>query len=149
MDRNELPLEPCQLVVPWGWFKMIYGPMICLALTMHLSCTDTKIISKQTEMIFHMTHVIFQFHQVRPKRFMSLLYARHKPCSYLVVTLTLSLNDRSKHRLEPRHLGAPSDGSKIIFEPMVCSAQTVFLSCVNISTISKRTETRFFLGLVT
>jgi hypothetical protein len=38
------------------------------------------------------------------------------------------------------HLGVPSGASKTIFEPMVCSAQTLHLSCVKISTISKHTE---------
>jgi hypothetical protein len=38
--------------------------------------------------------------------------------------------------LEPRHLGVPSDVSKMISEPVVCSAQTVHLSCLKISTIS-------------
>jgi hypothetical protein len=67
MDRNELPLEPRQLAVPLGSFKMISVPMVCLALTVHLSCTDTNTISEQTETRFHMTHVVYQFHGGRPK----------------------------------------------------------------------------------
>jgi hypothetical protein len=38
---------------------------------------------------------------------------------------------------------------KMIFEPMVCSVQTVHLLCVKISTISNRTETSFHLCLLT
>jgi hypothetical protein len=41
---------------------------------------------------------------------------------------------------DPRHLGVPSGASKTIFEPMVRSTQTVHLSCIKISTISKWTE---------
>jgi hypothetical protein len=32
---------------------MISGPMVCLAKTMHLSCTDTNTVSKWTETRFH------------------------------------------------------------------------------------------------
>ena len=39
--------------------------------------------------------------------------------------------------------------SKMIFEPMVCLAQTVHISCINCSTISKQTETSFHLSLGT
>jgi hypothetical protein len=43
---------------------MIFEPMVRLVLTVHLSCTNTNNVSKQTEMRFDMTHVIEQFHQV-------------------------------------------------------------------------------------
>ena len=55
--RNELRLEPRHLVVPSGASKMISEPMVRLAQTMHLSCTDTNTVSKQKEVRFHMTHV--------------------------------------------------------------------------------------------
>jgi hypothetical protein len=71
---------------------MISKAMVCLVLTMHLSCTDNKTVSKQTDMRFHMMHVIYQFHRVRPKLFLSLWYARRKLCTYLAVTLALSPN---------------------------------------------------------
>jgi hypothetical protein len=57
MDQNELPLEPRHLGVPLGVAKMISEPMEWLAQIVHLSCTDTNTISKQTKMRFHMTHV--------------------------------------------------------------------------------------------
>ena len=69
--------------------KTISEPMVCLAQTMHLSCTDTNTVSNWTEMRFHMTHVTYEFHQVRPKGFLSLRYFganrapilhRHKRC---------------------------------------------------------------------
>ena len=51
--------------------------------------------------------------------------------------------------VELHHLGVISGASKIISEPMVCSAQTVHGSCVKIRTISKRTKTSFQLSFVT
>ena len=53
--------------------------------------------------------------------------------------------DQNEIPHDPRHLGVPSGATKMISEPMACSAQTVHLSCVKISTVSKRTETA--LGL--
>ena len=55
--ENELPLEPRHLVVPSGASKMISESMVHLALTVHLSCTDTNTISKDKEVRFHMTYV--------------------------------------------------------------------------------------------
>jgi hypothetical protein len=40
---------------------------------------------------------------------------------------------------DPRHLGVTSGSSKMISKTMLCSTQIVHLSCVKISTISKRT----------
>ena len=57
--------------------------------------------------------------------------------------------DQNEIPHDPRHLGVLSGVSKMIFELVVCSAQTMHLSCVNISTISKRTETSIHLSLVT
>jgi hypothetical protein len=64
--------------------------MGCLVQVEHLSCTDTNSISKESKMRFHMTHIVLQFHQVRPKQFLSLWYIRRKPRTYLAPTLTLS-----------------------------------------------------------
>jgi hypothetical protein len=50
---------------------------------------------------------------------------------------------------EPRDVGVSSGARKMISEPIVCSAQTVHLSCVKFSNISKWTETSFHLSLVT
>jgi hypothetical protein len=47
-----------------------------------LSCTYTNTISKWTEMRFHITHVTYEFHRVRSKRFSSLWYVWCKPCTY-------------------------------------------------------------------
>jgi hypothetical protein len=50
---------------------------------------------------------------------------------------------------DPRHLGVPSGPSKMISEQSVHSAQTVHLSRIKISTVSKQTKTSFSLSLVT
>jgi hypothetical protein len=67
MDQNELLVEPRQLGVPLGAPKMIFEPMVRLAQTVHLYCIDTNNISKRTEMRFHMTHIIKEFHPLHPK----------------------------------------------------------------------------------
>jgi hypothetical protein len=71
---------------------MISVLMVRLAQTVHLSCTDTNIVSKRTEMRFHMTHVTKELHWVRPKQFLILGYVWRKPCTYLVSRLALSTN---------------------------------------------------------
>jgi hypothetical protein len=55
--------------------------------------------------------------------------------------------DRNEILHDPHHLGVPSGASKIISKLTVRSAQTVQLSWLKISTISKRTETSFHLSL--
>ena len=57
--------------------------------------------------------------------------------------------DRNKIPLEPRHLGVPSGASKMIFGTRVHSVQNLHLSCIKITTISKRTETSIHLSLIT
>jgi hypothetical protein len=66
MDRNELPLDKCHLGVPLGVSKMISMPVVQSTQTMHLSCAETKTISKQIEMSFRLIHVT-EYNQVRPK----------------------------------------------------------------------------------
>jgi hypothetical protein len=53
----ELPVVPRHQGVPSGASKMISEPMVRLAQTVHLSCTNTNTVSKWTEIRFHMTHV--------------------------------------------------------------------------------------------
>ena len=57
--------------------------------------------------------------------------------------------DRNEIPHDPRHLGFLSGLSKMIFEPNVCSTQTVHLSCTNTNTVSKYYETRFHMTHVT
>jgi hypothetical protein len=92
MNWIKHPLEPRHLGVPSGASKMISESMVCLAQTMHASCTDTNTVSKWTKTRFHMTHVTLEFHQVCPKQFLRLSYVWHKLCTFLASRLTLSLN---------------------------------------------------------
>jgi hypothetical protein len=46
MDKNELPLEPHHLGVPSSASKMISEPMVRLAQTVHLSCTNINTVYK-------------------------------------------------------------------------------------------------------
>jgi hypothetical protein len=96
-DQNELPLEPRHLVVPSGASKMIYEPVVCLAQTLHLSCTNTNIVSKRKEERFYMTHVTYEFHRVSPKQFLGLWYVRRKLCTYLASRLPISPNGLNFH----------------------------------------------------
>ena len=88
----DIPPDPCHLRVPSGASKMISEPMVRLEPTMHLSYTDNNTVSKWTETRFHLTHLTLEYHQVRPKRFLSLWYVWRQPCTYLPPTLTLSPN---------------------------------------------------------
>jgi hypothetical protein len=90
MDWNEIPQDQCHIGDPSGASKMISEPMVCLAQTMHLSCVKFSTISKQTKTSIHLSLVTYEYHRVRPKRFLSDVW--WKLCSYLVLTLTLSPN---------------------------------------------------------
>jgi hypothetical protein len=57
--------------------------------------------------------------------------------------------DRNKILHDPRHLAVPSDASKTIYKLTVRSVQTVHLSWIKSSTISRWTETSFQLSLGT
>jgi hypothetical protein len=143
------PLELRHLGVLSGVSKIISEPTVCLAQTVHVSCTDTNTISKWTKTRFHMTHVTLEFHSVRPKWFLRLWYVPHKPCTYLASRLALYQINWIKLPLEPQNLGVLSGASKIISEPMEGSMQTVHPCCVKISTITKRTKSSIHLSLVT
>jgi hypothetical protein len=56
-DQNKLPLETRHLWVPSGESKMILEPMVRLAQTVHLFCTNTNTVSKWTKARFDLTHV--------------------------------------------------------------------------------------------
>jgi hypothetical protein len=51
--------------------------------------------------------------------------------------------DRNEILHDPRHLGVPSGASKMISKLMVHSTQTMHISLIKISTISKQTKTTF------
>jgi hypothetical protein len=108
----------------------------------HLSCTYTNTISKWTEMRF-------EFHPVHPKQFLSLWFVQRKPCTYLVSRLAQSPNGPKWDFTWPTSPRSFIGCVKWFSEPMVCSLQTVHLSCVKISTIFKRTKMSFRLSLIT
>jgi hypothetical protein len=149
MNWVKHPLDLRNLGVLSAVSKMIFEPTVCLAQTMHISCTNTNNISKWTERRFHMTHVTLEFHRVHPKRFLRLWYVRHKPCTYLASRLALSsngLNQASTCASSPRiTIGCIQNH----FEPAVRSAQTVHLSYIKISIFSKQTESSIQLSLIT
>jgi hypothetical protein len=49
MNQNKIPQNPSLLGVPSGVSKTISEPTVRFAQTMHLSCTDTSTLSKQTK----------------------------------------------------------------------------------------------------
>jgi hypothetical protein len=57
--------------------------------------------------------------------------------------------DPNELPLDPHHEGVPSGVSKMIYEPMVRSAQTVHLHSAKINTFSKWTQPSFPLTHVT
>jgi hypothetical protein len=120
MNWVKHPLDLHHPGVLSGASKTICEPTVCLAQTMRLSCTDTNTVSKWTKTRFHVTHVILEFHRVHPKQFLRLWYIWHKPCTYLWI-------DWIELPIEPRHLGVPSGASKIIFEHVERSSQTMHL----------------------
>jgi aspartate/glutamate racemase len=101
------------------------------AQTVHLSCTEINIISKQTE-----TSAQNDFHAVVHLSQIVHLSSDHQ----------IDLNDLP---LDPRHLGVPSGVTKMIFMLVVPSAQTVHLSCAEINTLSKWIEMSIHLIHVT
>jgi hypothetical protein len=107
---------------------------------MHLSCTDTNPVSKQTKTRFHMTHVTYEFHRVCLKLLMNLWYVQCKPCAYLASRLALSPNRPSRTPPDPRRLEVPSGVSKMIYGPMVRLIETEHLSCTNANTVSSRSK---------
>jgi hypothetical protein len=100
-------------------------------------------------MSFHLTHVSYVYHWVRPKWFPCLWYTRRKPCNYLVLRLTLSLNQSKQASTWTTSPWSTIECVKMISKSMVRSTQTVHVSCVEINIISKWSETSFHLTHVT
>jgi hypothetical protein len=61
---------------------------------------------------------------------------------------SLQMN-RYELQRDPHHLEVSLGAPKTISEPMVCSMQTLHLSCDEINIVSKRTETCFNVTHVT
>ena len=140
MERTRIPHDPRLLAVPSGASKMISEPMVCSAQTVPRSCVKISTNSEQTKTSFQLSIVTLEYHRVRPKGYLSLLYVRRKPCTDLVSRLAPSPNGPNEIPHDPRYLGVPLGASKMTSEPMVRSAQTVHLSYIDTNTISKWTE---------
>jgi hypothetical protein len=119
MEWNELPLDPHHVRVSLRLSKMIFHPMVRSAPTMPLSCAEINTISKSIKTSFHLTYITWEFDPETPKRFASLR------------------KNGTNH--------API----LISKPMVCSVQTVHISCTDINTISICTKTSFHLTHLT
>jgi hypothetical protein len=149
MDQNELPLDPHHVGVQSCAPKMISEPMVCLAQTVHLSCVEINTISKWTETSFHLTHITKEFNRMRQKQFLSLLQVWRKPCTYLASRLTLSLKRLKRASIWPTSPRSSIGCAQKDFHALVPSAQTVHLSCAEINTISKWTQTSIHLTHIT
>jgi hypothetical protein len=104
---NQAPTWASSPGVSLGASKTTFEPMVHLAQTVHLSCTNTNTVSKRIKTRFHMTQVASELHRVRPKWFLSLWYVWHKPCTYLASKLALSpnrLNRTSTQASSPRSI---------------------------------------------
>jgi hypothetical protein len=75
-----------------GASKMIYEPMVHSVQTVHLYCTETNTVSKQTEARFHMTHSRSSSIGCIQDDFPSLWYVCRTPCTYLALRLALCPN---------------------------------------------------------
>jgi hypothetical protein len=102
--------------------------MVCSVQTVHLSCTNTNTLSKQTKTRSYTTHVTYEFHWARLKLFMSLWYVQCKPCTYFALRLAQSPNGPNKAPPDPCHLGVPSGAPKMIYEPMVRYKPSTYLA---------------------
>jgi hypothetical protein len=143
MDRNKLPPEPRHVGVPSGASKSIYEPMLRLAQTMLLSCSDTNTVSKRTETRFHMSLVTLEFHRVCPKWFPSLWNVRCKQCTYLESRLAQCPNWpkwASTRASSPRSTIGSVQNDYCAY---VTFGQIMHLSSIDTNTVSKWIETRF------
>jgi hypothetical protein len=147
MERREIPHDPRHLGVLLGTFKIISEPMVRSTQTVHYLAS--RLALSPNGLSFHLSLLTSEYHQVHPKRFVSRWYIWSKLYTYLAPTLTLSLNGKKRSSTWPTSPRSSMGAPKMIFEPMVLSTQTVHLSCINISTISERTKTSFYMSFVT
>jgi hypothetical protein len=124
MDQNKIPHDPRHIGVASGASKTISKPMVISAQTVHLSCVKISTIPKQTKMSFHLS--------LKPRSVIR--FVQNDFCAYGTIGANgapiLHWNEIPH---DPRNLGVPSGASKIIYEPVVLSTQTVHLSYIKIS----------------
>jgi hypothetical protein len=129
--------------------KMIFKPMACSSQSMHLSCVEFNTVSKWTETSFHLSHVTSEFHHACPKQFVSLLRVWCKPCNYIVLRLIISLNGLNQTSTWPTSPRSSIRCAKNVFHAHGTSGTNRHLSCAEINTVFKQTETSFHLTHVT
>jgi hypothetical protein len=144
MDWKEISHDLRNLEVPSSASKMITGPLVHSAQTVHLSC-----IKIWTESSFHLCLVTRSTIRCIKNDFWAYGTFGANRAPILHWHCKCLQTDRNEIPHDPHHLGVPSGASKMISEPMVCSAQTVHLSCIKISTVYKQTQSSFHLSLIT
>jgi hypothetical protein len=149
MNRNEISLDPHHLRVTSGASKTIselwyvrWKPCTYLAIRLALSPNELN-------QAFTWALSLRSTAGFVPNDFWANGMFGANCASILHCHLHCLQMDRNDIPQDPRHLGVPSCAYKTISEPLVRLAQTVPLSCIKISTISKRIESSFHLSLVT
>jgi hypothetical protein len=127
-----------------GCIQNDFKHMVHSAQTVQLFCMKIRTISKWIEMSFDLNLITLETIRCVQNDF----YVWRKPCTYLALTLTPSQNGPKRDLTWPTSPRSFISASKTIYEPMVCSVQTVHPSCVKISTVTKQTETSLHLSLV-
>jgi hypothetical protein len=117
--------------------------MVCSVQTVHLSCVKISIISKRTEMSFHLSPITSEYHPVHLKWFLSLWHVQRKPCTYLASRLALSSNG-PKQASTWASSSCNSIGC-IQNNFLACGTfvEPMHLSCTYTNTVSKQTKMRF------
>ena len=146
-DRTKNPHEPLHQGVPSRASKLVSQPMVHQAQTVYVYCTETNTISKETELRFYMTYAIQEFYWVLPNIFLSIWYVRCNSCTYLASRLALCPNkSKLSFHLSPFTQGVSSGASKMVSQPMMHQAQTVYLSCTKTNSVSEQTKARFYMS---
>ena len=148
IDRSKILYDTRHLGLPSCASRLFSKHLVCSMQTVHLSCFKISTISKQTEPSLHLSLFTQEYQQVLPKWFLRLWCIIRKPCTYLAPKLILALSTSNEIPYDTRHQGVLQGVSKLISKHMVRSKQTVHLSCIKISTISKSTEQSFHLSLL-
>jgi hypothetical protein len=149
MDWNEIPHDQYHIGDPSDASKMISEHMVRSAQTVHLSCVNISTISKQTKTSIHLASSPRSTIGCVQNDFCAYDTFGTKCAPILHWQFHCLQMDWNMIPHDQCHLGDPSGASKMIFEPIVRLAQTVHLSCLKVSTISKQTKTSIHLGLVT
>jgi hypothetical protein len=124
---------------------MIFEALLCLAQTVHLSCTDIYIVSKQTKRdstwpTSPSACIRCIQNNFRANKTFS---ANHAPI--LCQDQHYPEIDWNEFPIEPHNLGVPSGASITISELMVRLAQSIHISCTDTNTVSKWTKTGFHM----